>query len=97
VPQDFQVGQEVMRISASDIDDGNNSLIYYEMEAIHQQDEGYFRIDKNSGIIRLEKNLTDVSYLKKVTFFRIPFTNFCEFCFIVFPMYNEMDISTSLS
>lgn len=58
MPQDLHVGLEVMRISATDIDDGNNSLVYYELEAKSSEDEGFFRIDKTSGIIYLEKNIT---------------------------------------
>lgn len=57
VPQDLSVGHEVMRISATDIDDGNNSLVYYELEAKSQEDEGFFRIDNASGIIILNNSI----------------------------------------
>lgn len=58
VPQDLQVGKEVMRISATDIDDGNNSLVFYNLD--NQLDSSYFRIDENSGVIYLNKTI-DVS------------------------------------
>ena len=57
VPQDLQVGNEVMRISATDIDNGNNSLVYYELEAKFREDEGYFKIDNTSGYIYLNKSI----------------------------------------
>lgn len=62
------VGHEVMRISATDIDDGNNSLVYYELEAKSVGDEGFFRIDNGSGIIFLNKNI-NVSYSFFLSFF----------------------------
>lgn len=75
VPQDLIVGHEVMRISATDIDDGNNSLVYYELEAKSQEDEGFFRIDNTSGIIFLSKNINvsrddDVDVKKAVHFLK---------------------------
>ncbi|CAG2057162.1 unnamed protein product, partial [Timema podura] len=51
VPQDLAVGREVMRISATDIDDGNNSRVAYSLE----RNPGYFRIDSNNGVIFLDK------------------------------------------
>lgn len=67
VPQDLIVGHEVMRISATDIDDGNNSLVYYELEAKSPEDEGFFRIDNTSGIIFLNRNINrDPNYKFKM-------------------------------
>ncbi|KAI5705756.1 hypothetical protein M8J75_001445 [Diaphorina citri] len=53
VPEDLQVGREVMRISATDIDDGRNSIVTYELKANPPADMKYFRIDPNTGIIYL--------------------------------------------
>ncbi|RZF43960.1 hypothetical protein LSTR_LSTR006768 [Laodelphax striatellus] len=60
VHQDLPVNREVMRISATDIDDGNNSIIHYvidpDLNDEHaEQDAKYFRIDKSTGIIKLNK------------------------------------------
>ncbi|KAK9497090.1 hypothetical protein O3M35_004467 [Rhynocoris fuscipes] len=44
-----------MRISATDIDDGNNSMVVYGLEPIDLKDDKYFRIDKNTGVIYLDK------------------------------------------
>ncbi|XP_069678927.1 DE-cadherin [Periplaneta americana] len=57
VPQDQQLGREVMRISATDIDDGNNSIVVYKLEPKQQIDEGYLRIDANTGVIFLNKSI----------------------------------------
>ncbi|XP_026681391.1 DE-cadherin-like, partial [Diaphorina citri] len=42
-----------MRISATDIDDGRNSIVTYELKANPPADMKYFRIDPNTGIIYL--------------------------------------------
>lgn len=44
-----------MRISATDIDDGNNSLVIYNLEPKLAQDGKYFRIDSNTGVIYLAR------------------------------------------
>lgn len=62
VPQDLKKGNEVMRISATDIDDGNNSRVIYDLEAKMPADSEYFRVDKNTGVIYLDKEI-DVSAL----------------------------------
>jgi hypothetical protein len=49
-----------MRISATDIDDGNNSIVVYELEPKSESDKGYFRVDKSTGVIYLNRTL-DVS------------------------------------
>ncbi|XP_014244956.1 DE-cadherin isoform X2 [Cimex lectularius] len=55
VPQDLMVKQEVMRISATDIDDGKNSIVVYRLEPASPSDDNYFKIDANTGVIHLEK------------------------------------------
>lgn len=47
-------GREVMRISATDIDDGNNSLVIYDLKPKEPKDGKYFRIDSNTGVIYLD-------------------------------------------
>lgn len=63
VPQDLSVGREVMRVSATDIDDGNNSVVRYSLSSKRPDDAVYFRIDRESGIIYLNKAI-DVSNAK---------------------------------
>jgi hypothetical protein len=46
-----------MRISATDIDDGNNSIVLYELEPKLEVDEGYLRIDANTGVIFLNRTI----------------------------------------
>lgn len=58
VPQDSSVGR-VMRISANDIDEGENSIVRYQLE-INSLDQQYFSIDKDNGFIFLNKTI-DVS------------------------------------
>uniref|UniRef100_T1PGQ5 Cadherin n=1 Tax=Musca domestica TaxID=7370 RepID=T1PGQ5_MUSDO len=51
--EDIQPNAAVMRISASDLDDGNNSIIEYEI--LQERDYSYFKIDKTAGIISLSR------------------------------------------
>ncbi|XP_011700823.1 PREDICTED: DE-cadherin isoform X2 [Wasmannia auropunctata] len=57
VPQDLPVGREVMRVSATDIDDGINSVVRYDLIAKKQEDSSYFRIDRETGVIFLNKTI----------------------------------------
>jgi hypothetical protein len=61
VPQDHRVDRIVMRISATDIDNGNNSIVVYTLEPRQNVDQGYFRIDANTGVIFLNRTI-DVSH-----------------------------------
>lgn len=54
-----------MRVSATDIDDGNNSVVYYSLSPKKPEDGVYFRIDRNTGVIFLNKTI-DVSIEKKL-------------------------------
>ncbi|XP_077285916.1 DE-cadherin isoform X2 [Arctopsyche grandis] len=56
VPQDLPVGKEVMRISATDIDDGNNSIVHYSLDPSYSNNT-YFRIDESTGVIYLNKTI----------------------------------------
>lgn len=51
--EDTVVGRIIMRISASDLDDGNNSIVEYEL--LPQNDVAYFRINRNNGQIVLNR------------------------------------------
>ncbi|XP_050325410.1 DE-cadherin isoform X1 [Bactrocera neohumeralis] len=53
ISEDKQPDAIVMRISASDLDDGNNSIIEYEILPV--RDHLYFKIDKAAGIIYLNR------------------------------------------
>ncbi|XP_025194494.1 DE-cadherin isoform X1 [Melanaphis sacchari] len=57
VPQDLLSKSEVMRISATDIDDGINSAIQYDLSPRMPQDSNYFRIDQNTGVIYLDRTI----------------------------------------
>lgn len=66
VPQDLPSGREVMRISATDIDDGNNSIVHYELDP-NSPDQAYFYIDPDNGVIFLNKTI-DVS-MREIYFY----------------------------
>lgn len=51
--EDVHVGSLIMRISASDLDDGNNSVVDYEL--LPEKDAAYFRIDRTNGQITLNR------------------------------------------
>ncbi|GAB0089877.1 DE-cadherin [Sergentomyia squamirostris] len=53
--EDTQVNRVVMRISASDFDDGDNSIVKYEL--LPERDYQYFRIDENNGLIYLARSI----------------------------------------
>lgn len=55
MPEDRQVNKVVTRISATDLDDGDNSIVYYEI--IETKHYKYFRIDENSGVIYLQQSI----------------------------------------
>ncbi|XP_063374480.1 DE-cadherin [Cydia amplana] len=59
VPQDLPSGREVMRISATDIDDGNNSIVHYSLDT-NSPDQAYFYIDPDNGVIFLNKTIDKV-------------------------------------
>lgn len=53
--KDTALGKVVMRVSASDLDDGENNIVKYELRP--EKDYGYFDIDENSGQITLNKTI----------------------------------------
>ncbi|EDW85805.1 uncharacterized protein Dwil_GK22947 [Drosophila willistoni] len=53
ISENTQPDAVVMSISASDFDDGNNSIVEYEI--LRERDFQYFKIDKESGIIYLNR------------------------------------------
>ncbi|XP_012146913.1 DE-cadherin isoform X2 [Megachile rotundata] len=57
VPQDLPLNKEVMRVSATDIDDGNNSVVHYSLSPKRAEDGVYFRIDYKTGVIFLNKTI----------------------------------------
>jgi len=46
-----------MRISATDIDDGKNSIVEYELHPINDEERGYFRVDRGTGVITLNRTI----------------------------------------
>lgn len=53
ISEDSKVGSIVTRITASDLDDGDNS--YVDFEILPEKDYQYFRIDKETGNLFLNK------------------------------------------
>ena len=58
VPKDLEVNRTVMRITAADVDFGENARIAYALQAGQPQDRDYFDVDRTTGIIQLKKPLT---------------------------------------
>lgn len=56
IPQDLAVKSEVMRIYATDSDDGKNSEIEYLLDESNEYLQ-YFELDKMNGIITLKKQI----------------------------------------
>lgn len=55
MPEDRQVNKPVTRISATDLDDGDNSIVMYELMTNKPNHHKYFRMDNTSGIISLDR------------------------------------------
>ena len=55
MPEDRQVNKVVTRISATDLDDGDNSVVMYELMSNKPNHHKYFRMDNTSGIIYLDR------------------------------------------
>lgn len=56
ITKDAKVGSRVASISATDLDDGENSVIKYEILKKHS-DYSHFRINENNGIVTLAKSI----------------------------------------
>ncbi|XP_071089001.1 protocadherin Fat 4-like [Haliotis cracherodii] len=55
VPEDIGVGKSLLKVSATDLDEGLNGIIRYY---IIRGDENYdFNLDMSSGVLRIQKNL----------------------------------------
>jgi len=58
IAQDTKAGDVIMRVSATDIDEGMNQNITYSLKATNfQQDIDYFRWDEKTGMVTLKKKL----------------------------------------
>lgn len=55
MPEDRQVNKVVTRISATDLDDGDNSIVMYELMPSKNGHHKYFRMDNSSGVIYLDR------------------------------------------
>lgn len=51
IPEDTQINKLIMGITSYDFDDGDNSVIKYDL--LPEKDYQYFRIDENNGLIYL--------------------------------------------
>ncbi|XP_047482935.1 neural-cadherin-like [Penaeus chinensis] len=56
---DHRSGTTVLRVTASDLDAGENAHVTYSLRAHHPHDLDYFSIDSSSGIMTLRKPLDD--------------------------------------
>lgn len=57
VREDLPVGTVVTSVIAQDLDIGNNGEIFYEFSTGESDDDVYFKIDKQTGTIRIAKHL----------------------------------------
>lgn len=55
ISEDTVVNRVIMSITASDLDDGNNSIVEYDI--LPEKDHQYFRIDKSTGQIFLARTI----------------------------------------
>ncbi|GFY53896.1 neural-cadherin [Trichonephila inaurata madagascariensis] len=62
IKQDTPVGNNVLRVAASDEDADNNGVVVYSIYPRTVEDDGYFEINKESGWIRLKKALDREQY-----------------------------------
>ncbi|XP_042874776.1 neural-cadherin-like [Penaeus japonicus] len=56
---DHRSGTTVLRVTASDLDAGENAHVTYSLKARHPHDLDYFAIDSSSGIMSLRRPLDD--------------------------------------
>lgn len=87
MPQDLPVDREVMRVSATDLDDGENATVRYNLSAKTMGDEEYFRIDSETGIIFLKKAI-DVSKARGAPLKERALNSRSSLPFIAFPRRN---------
>ena len=57
MPEDKGIGKIVTRISATDIDDGDNSIVMFEILPGKNGHHKHFRMDNSSGVIYLERGI----------------------------------------
>ena len=62
VSLDEVIGTQVLLVSATDLDSGDNSVVVYNITAGNE--EGAFEIDPDTGAIKVKKSLTTVSASK---------------------------------
>ena len=56
--QDTQVGTQIMRVSATDVDEGDNQKIVYRLDATRiPTDIEYFEYHWQTGVVKLKKKL----------------------------------------
>lgn len=55
ISKDTKVNSTVMRISASDFDDGDNSVVHFDI--LEERDYKFFSIDQENGLIYLRKSI----------------------------------------
>ncbi|KAF7994833.1 hypothetical protein HCN44_004305 [Aphidius gifuensis] len=57
VPKDLPVGRRVMTLSATDIDDGNKAVVRFNISSLRPDENDYFKVNPETGIITLNKKI----------------------------------------
>uniref|UniRef100_A0ACB8FFC6 Protocadherin-16 n=1 Tax=Sphaerodactylus townsendi TaxID=933632 RepID=A0ACB8FFC6_9SAUR len=57
IPENLQPGSSIMQVFASDVDEGDNGAVVYEINRRQSDPEHYFVIDAATGVIKLNKGL----------------------------------------
>lgn len=85
IKQDTDVGDNVLRVAATDEDADKNGVVIYSLYPSSREDDGYFEINEESGWIRLKKPL-DVS-IKMFSVSIVPIN--IEICFVSFEILSD--------
>ncbi|CAL4123184.1 unnamed protein product, partial [Meganyctiphanes norvegica] len=64
IPYTKEINAPILRVTATDLDSGQNAHITYSFEANDAYDQSYFAMDNNTGVLRLmqeiDSDMTDV-------------------------------------
>ncbi|CAL4082232.1 unnamed protein product, partial [Meganyctiphanes norvegica] len=64
IPYTKEMNAPILRVTATDLDSGQNAHISYSFEAYDAYDQAYFAMDNNTGVLRLiqelDSDMTDV-------------------------------------
>ncbi|KAH0625313.1 hypothetical protein JD844_033822 [Phrynosoma platyrhinos] len=57
IPENLQPGSSVLQVFASDVDEGENGAVVYEINRRQSDPERYFTIDAATGVVKLNRGL----------------------------------------